>query len=110
MGAVYRTRDTLSGELVAVKVLRPDAAPQLGTRFLYEAQILSELRHAGIVQHLGHGRMSDGQPYLAMTWLEGEDLAARLLRSGLTAVESLALVHKVAEALAAAHQRGIVHR
>jgi serine/threonine protein kinase len=110
MGTVYRALDSQGTEPVAVKVLGPKAPPSLAARFLHEAQLLAELRHPGIVQYIAHGHMSDGNPYLAMAWLEGEDLAARLYRVGLTATESLQLLGGVATALAVAHRRGIVHR
>src|SRR5262249_43679468 len=51
-----------------------------------------------------------GEPFLAIEWLEGEDLGARLRRDGLTVAETLALGARVAEGLAAAHRRGGVHR
>jgi serine/threonine protein kinase len=112
MGAVYRATDEESGQVVALKVLHADMPAAITTRFIHEAQILSELRHPGIVQHVAHGRMvnGDGEPYLAMAWLEGEDLSVRLTRSGLTATESVTLIRATAAALSVAHRRGIVHR
>src|SRR5262249_49662727 len=69
-----------------------------------------ELRHAGIVRYVAHGETPDGELFLAMEWLEGEDLASRLRRMPLTTDETVALGKRVAEALAIAHARGVVHR
>jgi serine/threonine protein kinase len=52
----------------------------------------------------------EGQPYLAMEWLTGEDLAKRLARGALSLADSLTVLRRTASALAVAHQRGIVHR
>src|SRR5262249_11218713 len=79
MGEVYRAIDRARGEPVALKLL---ASPGQGAadRFAREAYLLSELSHPAIVRYLAHGQTSSGQPYLAMEWLEGEDLARRLAR------------------------------
>jgi serine/threonine protein kinase len=109
MGTVYRGRDERDGSVVAVKVL---GAQELSAveRFSREAALLAELRHAGIVRYVAHGRTSDGAYYLAMEWLDGEPLADRLRKSGLTVAESLTLARAAAQALGEAHARGVVHR
>lgn len=107
MGAVLRARDLVTGEPIALKVLRGQDAE---ARFELEARILSELRHPGIVRYVAHGKDADGFPYLAMEWLDGEDLAARLARESLTVGESVELVRRAAEALHVAHSRGVIHR
>ena len=56
------------------------------------------------------GQLEDGPPYVAMEWLEGEDLAQRQKRKPLTLVQSLEVAAAVADALAASHEAGIVHR
>ncbi|WP_437486660.1 protein kinase [Sorangium sp. So ce1014] len=109
MGDVYRARDRQDGEPVALKVLR-SADPQLVARFQREARLLAELRHPAIARHVGHGVSDQGQHYLAMEWLDGEDLAARLARGPLGVEEGLALVRRVAEALSLVHARGVIHR
>ena len=61
-------------------------APRPGAdaaRFQREANVLATLRHPGIVRYVAHGRAESGEPYLAMEWLEGEDLAERLARGPL---------------------------
>jgi eukaryotic-like serine/threonine-protein kinase len=109
MGAVYRARDLKTGEPAAVKVVTEQG---VGTveRFLREARMLAELSHPCIVRHLAHGTTEDGQPYLAMEWLEGLDLAQRLEREALTVGEALGVVRRAAQALAAAHRAGVIHR
>ncbi|XYI01897.1 serine/threonine-protein kinase PknK [Sorangium sp. So ce1128] len=109
MGDVYRARDRQDGEPVALKLLRSSDV-QLVARFEREARLLAELRHPAIARHVAHGVSEQGQHYLAMEWLEGEDLAARLARGPLGVEEGLALVHRVAEALSLVHARGVVHR
>ncbi|MBK9266019.1 MAG: protein kinase [Polyangiaceae bacterium] len=110
MGAVYRARDERSGRAVAIKLLQQSGGTEQLERFTREANVLAELDHPGIVQHVAHGVTASGEPYLAMEWLEGEDLAQRLARGPLSLSETLTLVRCVAEALAYAHARGIVHR
>ncbi|WP_437934178.1 serine/threonine-protein kinase [Sorangium sp. So ce341] len=109
MGTVYRALDRASGEVVAVKLLRRlDARAE--ARFLREAAALSRLSHPHIVRYITHGVAPTGEPYLAMEWLSGESLADRLSRQELRVDEGVALTRKVADALGAAHARGIVHR
>src|SRR5262249_15024972 len=76
MGVVYRALDRETGGLAAVKAVRVTGADS-EARFAREAELLATLRHPGIVAHLAHGRIDD-ELYLAMEWLEGEDLATRL--------------------------------
>ncbi|KYG07036.1 hypothetical protein BE21_31410 [Sorangium cellulosum] len=109
MGKVYRARDRMSGEAAAVKLLHGTSAEE-GERFAREALALSELDHPGIVRYLAHGVHDAVVPYLAMEWLEGGDLSGRLKRGVLSVDEVWTLATRVAEAIAAAHARGIVHR
>ncbi|AUX45017.1 uncharacterized protein SOCE26_064980 [Sorangium cellulosum] len=111
MGQVYRARDRLSGAAVAVKVLSERRASGKGeARFAREAEVLASIHHPGIVRYVAHGTTGAGVPYLAMEWLAGEDLGARLQRLPLTLDEAVALVSRAAGALAAVHDRGVVHR
>jgi tetratricopeptide (TPR) repeat protein len=109
MGTVYRATDSLSGQRVALKLLHLEGtdAPR---RFTREAELLSGLRHPGIVAYVAHGQLDQGQPFLAMEWLEGETLAQRLAHAPLRLEETLVLLRRTAEALAVAHQQGIIHR
>src|SRR5262245_34603389 len=108
MGTVYRARDAKSGAAVALKVLHGTDAGRL-TRFAREVRTLAELDHPGIVRHLDHGHTELGEPYLAMEWLEGEDLATRLKRAPLSVDETILLAHRTAEALAVAHACDLIH-
>ena len=111
MGTVYRGRDVLRHETVAIKLLNGNLRRGDETeRFAREIQILADLCHPGIVSYVAHGIIGNGQPYLAMEWLQGEDLAQRLRRSPLSAEESLNLIRRLAEALDVAHRQNIVHR
>jgi eukaryotic-like serine/threonine-protein kinase len=109
MGTVYRARDGMTGGHAALKIVaRPRKS--YAERFAREARVLAELSHPAIVRYLAHGATPKGLPFLAMEWLEGEDLAARLERSDLSVSESLALVRRACEGLAVAHAQGVVHR
>ncbi|MFL5349054.1 MAG: serine/threonine-protein kinase PknK [Hyalangium sp.] len=110
MGVVYRARDSLSSKSVALKLLHPAHNTEALQRFTREASLLVELQHPGIVSHVAHGLTAQGQPFLAMEWLEGEDLSQRLARQPLSLSETLGLIHRATQALAAVHQRGILHR
>ena len=111
MGTVYRARDRVTGNIVALKVLsEPSHDNNELDRFSREAQLLAELRHPGIVSYISHGQTAQGEQYLAMEWLEGIDLNQRLKRGPLSLADSYLLLTRIAEALGLAHQRGIVHR
>ncbi|WP_437809552.1 protein kinase domain-containing protein [Sorangium sp. So ce1078] len=109
MGAVWRAVDRQSGQAVALKVIFNQGREHV-VRFQREARLLAELEHPAVARYIDHGVTADGLYYLAMEWLEGEDLGARLSRGPLGIEPSLMLVGRVAEALAAVHARGIVHR
>ncbi|HEX7840366.1 MAG TPA: serine/threonine-protein kinase, partial [Kofleriaceae bacterium] len=109
MGTVYRARDPISGETVAVKVIS-DAQSHHTERFAREVKVLAELSHPGIVRYIAHGVTSSGELFLAMELLDGEVLKTRLERGPLTVSEAVTLATRVAEALGAAHARGVVHR
>jgi tetratricopeptide (TPR) repeat protein len=110
MGTVWRATDLDTGAQVAVKVLHT-ADPKLTERFVREAQILLQIQHPAVVRYVASGATAEGQRWLAMEWLDGEDLGARLLaRRGLTVAESVELVRRAAEGLGAVHEAGIVHR
>ncbi|HEY0094953.1 MAG TPA: serine/threonine-protein kinase, partial [Archangium sp.] len=109
MGTVYRANDSLTGQRVALKLLHPSSSANAPRRFTREAELLSGLRHPGIVAHVAHGNEQE-QLFLAMEWLEGETLGQRLAREPLRLEDTLALLRRASEALAVAHQRGIIHR
>jgi serine/threonine protein kinase len=109
MGVVYRALDRVSGLRVALKVL-VSAEGDHPERFVREGRTLAGLEHPHIVGYVAHGLSPAGELYLAMEWLEGENLATRLAKQGLSVRESIDLVGHAAEALVSAHARGIVHR
>jgi hypothetical protein len=109
MGTIHRGTDLSTREAVAIKVM---ASERLGdaNRFAQEAVVLAELSHPSIVRYIAHGTTPQSTQFLAMEWLEGEDLAERLARSPLTVEESLLLLRRACEGVAEAHARGVVHR
>ncbi len=119
MGAVYLVQDG-EGDEYAVKVLFPSAAERDATavkRFLREANIAMEVRHPNLVRVHDVGQDPDtGLGYMVMDYAGGgslkDEIVARLLRGqgGFTPREALAVLRPVAAALAAAGERGIVHR
>jgi len=109
MGQVYEAVDTEGGRRVAIKVMSEKSFGS-AERFVREARILAELAHPHIVAYVAHGTTTADRPWLAMEWLEGEDLAARLARGPLSRAESVRLGIVLAETLAFVHGRGIIHR
>src|SRR2546429_227542 len=120
MATVYRARDLTTGDVVALKCLSSRGAAD-AERFAQEASILADLVHPAIVRYVAHGVAPDwtalgaadsqpSRPYLAMEWLEGEDLGARLALGALPPSEAVSTLRRVGEALALAHARGVIHR
>ncbi|MGK5740850.1 serine/threonine-protein kinase [Micromonospora sp. URMC 103] len=117
MGDVWRGTDLVLGRQVAVKVLLPTLVsdPDFIARFRAEARIMAALRHPGIVQvfDCGEDDLPDGgrADYLVMEFVEGEPVSKRIEAAGrLDVAETMSIVAQVAQALHAAHRRGIVHR
>lgn len=110
MGVVYRARDAHTGDTVAVKMLRGEPDDAARGRFVREAKLLFDLSHPGLVRYVGHGTTPLGDLFIAMEWLDGEDLHTRLKRDGLSIAETVVLGARVARSLAFAHARGVVHR
>lgn len=112
MGSVWRARHIELDTSVAVKLMSPEllSSEHSEKRFRREAQAAARLKSPHIVKVFDFGTF-DGQPYLAMELLEGEDLAGRLAAQGsLAPAEALRVVDAVAKALEVAHAAGIVHR
>jgi eukaryotic-like serine/threonine-protein kinase len=112
MATIYRADDTRLGKAVALKLLRPEitADHDLSERFRREALAATVLRHPNIVACLDTGSDPAG-PYMVMELIEGEDLAARLRRSGaINPLDAARIGLDVARGLGVAHVRGIVHR
>ncbi len=109
MGVVYLARDQATAGQVALKLMDRHL-DDTADRFRREVRVLADLAHPFIVRYVAHGQTAADEPFLVMEWLEGEDLAHRLARGGLTVTESVGIARRIAQALAFAHQRGIVHR
>jgi hypothetical protein len=112
MGLVLLARDPRLRRQVAIKVMRPEVAllPGAKERFLREARAAAEVEHERVITiyHVGE---AVGRPYLVMPLLRGESLAGRLRREpALPLPEVLRLGRDMAEGLAAAHARGLIHR
>ena len=111
MGEVYRAHDTRLGREVAVKVLPREFVydPDRLARFRREAQMLASLNHPNIATI--HGLEDFGESYcLVMELVPGQTLAERLATGALPVEEVLRICGQIAEALGAAHQKGITHR
>ena len=111
MGVVYRARDTRLDREVAVKALPEGLAQDAErlARFEREAKLLASLNHPHIAAIHGLEK-ADGQPFLILELVEGETLAKRIARGPVPVEEALELGRQIAEALEAAHERGVVHR
>jgi len=111
VGVVYRAHDEVTRQTVALKVIAlPGVDAGEEARFRREGRVLAGLHHPGIVRVIAFGQLDEGQPYVAMEWLEGEDVAQRQRRAPLSLVRSVLVAADVCDALAAAHAAGIVHR
>jgi Tol biopolymer transport system component len=101
MGEVYRARDTRLNRIVAIKVSKE----QFSERFEREARAVAALNHPNVcILH------DVGLNYLVMELVEGRTLAERLREGAIPLEESVAMARQIADALAAAHDKGIVHR
>lgn len=111
MGEVYRARDLRLGRAVAIKVILQPFASDADrvARFEREAKVLASLNHPRIAALYGMEEAA-GQHFLVMELVEGETLADRLVRGPMPVVEALDVGRQIAEALEAAHERGVVHR
>ena len=111
MGEVYLARDTRLGRKVALKLIRSDAFADHDAveRFLFEARVTARFAHPHIVTVFDVGEHL-GQPYVALEYLEGQSLRARLEAERPSVREALRIALAIAEALAEAHRGHILHR
>ncbi len=111
MGEVYRARDQRLDRTVAIKFVSAEKAADAGAgeRLAHEARVNSALNHTGIVTVYDIGRYR-GRPFIVMEFVDGESLSERLKRGPVKVREALRLGAEIAEALAAAHAEGVVHR
>jgi dienelactone hydrolase len=111
MGMVYRAHDDRLQRDVAIKVLPPSvlADDDARRRFRKEALALAKLSHPNIAAIYDVGEEGD-TAYLVMECVSGESLATRLAREPLSLTDALAVSSQIADALADAHEQGVVHR
>jgi serine/threonine protein kinase len=114
MATIYEAEHVEIGKRVALKVLTDARCSDTVRRFLQEARAASQLRHEHIIDVTDFGRdtLADGEPvaYMAMEYLEGEDLAVTLAQDGpLRWTRVLTIAKQICRALIAAHEQGIVH-
>jgi serine/threonine protein kinase len=109
MGTVFRAVDKKYRRPVAVKLYDVQNALDI-KRAYQEVQVLARLRHPAIVSHIADGVTDSGHLYLVMEWIEGVTAFDRLEQGQFTISEVVALGLRIAEALAAAHAAGVVHR
>lgn len=116
MGIVYKARDPLIGRIVALKTithssnLPEEQKKEYAQRFFREAQAAGSLQHPNIVTTYDMGD-DDGTPFIAMEYVEGKSLGKLIEEKGkIDWVEAIPIIKQVAEGLAFAHEKGIVHR
>src|SRR6476661_8351491 len=111
MSRVYLAEEVALGRQVVIKVLPPDLAAAINVeRFRREIQLAAKLQHPHVVPLLAAGRAGE-LLYYTMPFIEGESLRARLLREGeLPVSDAVRLLRDVVDALAYAHEQGVLHR
>jgi serine/threonine-protein kinase len=111
-GTVFRARGGPRG-CAAVKLLHAELAgsPEALARFAREVDVLGRVRHPGIAEVLDVGRADDGRPWFAMELLDGVDLDRHIAQRGrLTPGAALDILEPICDALATAHDAGVIHR
>lgn len=112
MGAVYLARQLTLDRLVAIKVL-PQAwgsAPKYAERFQFEARAMAKMHHNGIVGVYDFGMTAAGHLYLVMEYVEGETLHELIQTHSLTPKKAHSIALQLCDAVAYAHEHGILHR
>ena len=112
MGIVYKAEDTKLKRSVALKFLPPELTQDVEARerFILEAQAASALEHTNICTIHEIDETEDRQIYIAMAYYEGKTLREKLKNGLLKLEETLDVIRQIAQGLAKAHRKGIVHR
>ncbi len=111
MGTVYRARDALLGEHVAIKILKPGLALDPGAveRFRREVKLARRVSHKNVARMFDIGE-HDGEHFLVMELIDGESLAAWVRRAPLPLPRTVEIALAVCAGLGAAHEAGVIHR
>jgi serine/threonine-protein kinase len=112
MGTVYLARDQRLGRLVALKVLNASdlAYDDRKARFLREAKSAAAVRHQNVATIYEVDETDEGAPFIVMEYCEGETLSQRIRRRAVETGEFLSIARQIAAGVAAAHDKGILHR
>lgn len=107
-GGIYQA--TSGQQVVAVKLVKQRLDHELTERLKREAKVIQRLQHPAVVKLLTHGETPEGYPFLVTEWVYGETLRERMSRGPLQEAQLLPIIASLCEALAEAHQKGIIHR
>src|SRR5215831_14820318 len=112
MGSVYSATHPIIGKKAAIKVIHPALCADTDAvqRFALEARAANQIGHPNIVDIFSFGTLGDGRSWFAMELLQGESLAQRLRRGGMSLSDAADIVEQLCRGLRAAHTKGIVHR
>lgn len=113
MGFVYKATDQTNGEIVALKIMRPELAQnELAVkRLMREVAVVSSLSNTHLGQVHGYGQEKSGAPYLVMEFVEGQNLAEVIKRGGTLKVDrAIEIFTQICSGLMCAHANGIIHR
>jgi tRNA A-37 threonylcarbamoyl transferase component Bud32 len=113
MGVVYKATHVSLNKTLALKLLRGEMAKdaEVVQRFIQEAQAATSIGHENIIDINDFGRLPDGTVYFVMEYLNGMPLNDLIKRGGSIPVgQAVEIIRQIADALGAAHQRGIIHR
>jgi len=111
-GVVYLARDTKLDRPVAIKSLPAELMenPKARTRFAREARVLASLNHPNIAAIYDEFQETEDVAYLILEYVPGQTLADRIAQSKLKLQDALTIASQIAEAVAAAHEHGVIHR
>lgn len=111
VGTVYKAEDTALGITVAIKKLHKTASGADAVRFQREAKLAGSLTHPNVLRVFDVGSTSKNEPYLVLSYVEGQNLAERILKTDkLDLMEAIDIFIQIARGLSHAHQKNVVHR